>query len=57
MARSDALIEAQLKYEEKRKEMSTSLRIPKDLRDRLKARAESEGVTMIELIEKLLGEK
>jgi len=51
MARS---IIAEKRYAEKIKGTRASINIPKGLRDRLKARAEAEGVTMIELIEKLL---
>ena len=57
MARTEAQKESDKRYREKIQPSTANLKLPKDLRDRLKARAESKGVTMIELIEKLLDEK
>lgn len=54
MARS---IAAEKRYDEKRRENSVSIRVSKELRDRLKERAESMGLNMQQLIQKLLDEK
>lgn len=54
MERTEAQKEADKRYAEKIKENRASINITRDLRDRIKARADAEGVTMVELIERLL---
>ena len=54
---SEALIRARKKYEEKRKETMTTVRISKKLRDRWKECAIDNEVTMTDYLEYLLRER
>lgn len=55
--RTEAQKAADKRYNEKRSGTLATFKLPMELRDKLKERAIAEGITMVQLIEKLLGEK